>query len=54
MTGLKVDLIKYRLSRAKDTFDDAKILADNERWNSSINRLYYSAYYARYCFVIKT
>jgi uncharacterized protein (UPF0332 family) len=46
MTGSKADLIRYRLSRAKDTYDDAKILADKERWNSTINRLYYSAYYA--------
>ena len=40
------DLIRYRLSRAKDTFDDAKILAENRRWNSAINRLYYASYYA--------
>ena len=46
MSGSKKDLIKYRLSRAWDTFDDAIILKDNEKWNSSINRLYYSAYYA--------
>lgn len=46
MTGSKKDLIKYRLARAWDTFDDAKILADKEKWNSTINRLYYSAYYA--------
>jgi uncharacterized protein (UPF0332 family) len=46
MTESKDDLVKYRLSRAKDTFDDAKILADNQKWNSAINRLYYSAYYA--------
>jgi len=46
MTGSKDDLIKYRLFRSKDTFDDAKILADNKKWNSTINRLYYSSYYA--------
>ena len=46
MSGTKKDLIKYRLSRAWDTLDDATILKDNEKWNSSINRLYYSAYYA--------
>ena len=46
MTGSKKDLIKYRLARAKDIFDDARILADNEKWNFTINRLYYSAYYA--------
>ena len=46
MTGSKKDLIKYRIARAKETYDDAKILADKNKWNSSINRLYYAAYYA--------
>jgi uncharacterized protein len=46
MTGSKKDLVNYRLSRAKDTFEDALILAENSKWNSTINRLYYSAYYA--------
>ena len=46
MTGLKDDLISYRIARAKDTYDDALILAEKEKWNSTINRLYYSAYYA--------
>ena len=46
MTGTKEDLIKYRIARAKDTYEDAQILAEWENWNSTINRLYYSAYYA--------
>lgn len=46
MTGTKDDLIKYRIARAKDTFEDAQILAEREKWNSTINRLYYAAYYA--------
>ena len=46
MKGTKKDLINYRLLRAKDTFDDAQILAERNKWNSTINRLYYSAYYA--------
>ncbi len=46
MTGTKDDLIKYRIARAKDTYEDAQILAGREKWNSTINRLYYSAYYA--------
>ena len=46
MTGSKEDLIKYRISRAWDTLDDAKILAEKGKWNSSINRLYFSVYYA--------
>jgi uncharacterized protein (UPF0332 family) len=53
MTKSKDDLIRYRLSRSKDTFDDAKILADKERWNSAINRLYYSAYYAVIAILLK-
>ena len=46
MTGTKDDLIKYRIARANDTYEDAQILAEREKWNSTINRLYYSAYYA--------
>lgn len=46
MTVSKKDLIKNRIARAKDTLDDAFILAEKNKWNSTINRLYYSAYYA--------
>jgi len=46
MKGIKKDLIEYRLKRAKETFEDAEILAERNKWNSTINRLYYSAYYA--------
>lgn len=46
MSGTKEDLIRYRIARAKDTLEDAHILAENEKWNSAINRLYYAAYYA--------
>jgi uncharacterized protein (UPF0332 family) len=46
MTGTKNELINYRIARAKDTFEDAQILAVREKWNSAINRLYYAAYYA--------
>ena len=46
MSLAKQDLINYRIVRAKDTLEDAQILADREKWNSAINRLYYAAYYA--------
>jgi uncharacterized protein (UPF0332 family) len=42
----KTGLIEYRLKRAKDTLDDANILAKKNKWNSTINRLYYASYYA--------
>jgi uncharacterized protein len=46
MTGDLNDYINYRLSRADSTLNDAKILAANNSWNSCINRLYYSTFYA--------
>lgn len=39
-------LIQYRLNRAEEAYQDACSLAANARWNSSINRLYYSCFYA--------
>lgn len=42
----KKEYIKYRLIRADETLEDAKILASHERWNAAINRLYYGAFYA--------
>jgi uncharacterized protein (UPF0332 family) len=42
----KNDLIQYRLNRALETFEEAKILAENEHWNAAANRLYYSCFYA--------
>ena len=41
----KGDLIKYRLERAYETFDEAKVLAENAHWNAAANRLYYSCFY---------
>lgn len=46
MTKQQNDYIKYRLQRATDTLNDSRLLAENERWNSSINRLYYACFYA--------
>ena len=46
MNGDKSDLVEYRMARAQEAIEDARILAGNDRWNAAINRLYYSAYYA--------
>ena len=45
MAGNKEDYINYRISKSHEVFDDAALLAKNGRWNSCINRLYYSSYY---------
>jgi len=53
MTGDKDDLVKYRLERAKETLEDAYLLIEKKRWNSAINRLYYSAFYAVIALLLK-
>jgi uncharacterized protein (UPF0332 family) len=54
MKGSKIDLINHRIVRAKETLNDARLLAENGRWNSSINRLYYAAYYAVTALLLKS
>ena len=39
-------LIKERIRKATDTLNVAKLLASENHWNSAVNRLYYSAFYA--------
>lgn len=40
------EYIKYRLEKADETIVVTKLLIKNKMWNSAVNRLYYSAYYA--------
>ena len=46
MTGKRKELVQYRIKRAHDTLEDARILSKAERWNACINRLYYACFYA--------
>ena len=46
MTASNRELIAYRLQRARDSLEDARILADAGRWNPCVNRLYYACFYA--------
>ena len=45
MSYSKEELVKYRLERAKEAYEDGQILASKKRWNSAANRLYYSCFY---------
>lgn len=45
MKGTREDYINYRIDKSGEIYEDAMILAKNERWNSCVNRLYYSSYY---------
>jgi hypothetical protein len=46
--------IKYRFRRAEESFDDAVIMIENKKWNSAVNRLYYSCFYAVVALLLKS
>lgn len=46
MTEWSQDLVRYRMTRATETMEDARILANAGRWNACVNRLYYACFYA--------
>jgi uncharacterized protein (UPF0332 family) len=39
-------VIAYRLERAREALEDARLLAGASRWNACVNRLYYACFYA--------
>jgi len=39
-------LIQYRVDRALESIEEAKLLLENGHLNSSVNRLYYACFYA--------
>ena len=49
----KNDYINYRFQRAQETYEEALILAREERWNAVINRLYYACFYAVNALLLK-
>ena len=40
------EYVNYRIESAYKTFKAAEVLAENGFWNSAVNRLYYSLFYA--------
>ncbi len=45
--------VEYRIKTARKTFDAAKILLENNFYNSAVNRLYYSVFYAVNALLVK-
>ena len=39
-------LIKYRLEQAKETIEDARLLIENNKLRSAVNRIYYGMFYS--------
>ena len=46
MTKEEKALIRYRMERAHETIEEAKVLFDAGHLNSYVNRLYYACFYA--------
>ena len=46
MTASNQELVTYRMARAQESLEDARILAEAGRWNPCVNRLYYACFYA--------
>lgn len=40
------NLVNYRKDRAVETLKEAKAMINNGFWNASVNRIYYSCFYA--------
>ncbi|MFO7817784.1 MAG: HEPN domain-containing protein [Desulfovibrionales bacterium] len=40
------ELVSYRMARAEESLEDARILTRAGRWNTCVNRLYYACFYA--------
>ena len=53
MKEYKSDYIEYRLLKASEALEAAKLLAENNSWNACVNRLYYTCYYAVSALLLK-
>ena len=47
------ELIGYRLDRADETIEEAKLLAREGHYNTAVNRLYYACFYAVMALLLK-
>jgi len=53
ITENRGDYINYRYQKAEESYEDALLLAKNNRWNTVVNRLYYSCFYAVVSLLLK-
>jgi uncharacterized protein (UPF0332 family) len=53
MNGDISDLIRYRLLRAGETLEEARLLAEKKHENAAVNRLYYACFYSLLALLIQ-
>jgi uncharacterized protein (UPF0332 family) len=46
MSEEQAALVRYRLDEAKETLEEARLLARESRWRGALNRVYYAMFYA--------
>ena len=49
----RTDLVKYRMERANETLQEARLLAKEGYYNATFNRLYYACFYAALALLAK-
>jgi uncharacterized protein (UPF0332 family) len=49
----KEELIRYRIERAGECHEEARILAETNHWNAVANRLYYGCFYLAGALIIQ-
>ena len=47
------ELVTYRLQRAEETLEEARVMQNIGHWNACANRLYYAAFYAVSALLVK-
>jgi uncharacterized protein (UPF0332 family) len=50
----KAEIINYRIKRAFASLEEAKLMAGSSYWNTCVNRLYYSCFYAVSALMVKS
>jgi len=47
------DIINFRIKKARETFNEVKVLVENKFWNTAVNRIYYACFYAVTALLVK-
>ena len=42
----RIELVSYRIRKARETLKEVDLHIKNQLWNTAVNRLYYACYYA--------
>jgi uncharacterized protein (UPF0332 family) len=42
----KTDLVRYRITKARETYNEVELFLNNNLFGTAVNRLYYACYYA--------